>query len=88
MYFVYVIQNEINEMYIGYTSDIEARLKSHNSGMNTSTKGHIWKYVYYEAYLSEKDARQREMKLKQHGQSKRFLKERIQNSIDEGCTQS
>ena len=88
MYFVYIIQNEINELYIGYTSDIEARLKAHNAGLNKSTKGHVWKYVYYEAYLAVTDARTRERKLKQHGQSKRFLKERIQKSIDEGCKRS
>ena len=83
MYYVYVIMNEKKEMYIGYTNDLEARLKNHNAGYNDSTKGHEWRYVYYEAFQSEEDARHREKMLKHHGQSKRQLKNRIQSSIEE-----
>ena len=81
MYYVYLVRNEKDELYIGYTEDLERRLEAHNAGINTSTKGHTWQYVYYEAYLSEKDAKTREAKLKRHGQSKRHLKERIAGSL-------
>jgi len=37
--------------------------------------------VYYEAYKNEKDAREREKKLKQRGQTIRRLKERLKNSL-------
>jgi putative endonuclease len=77
MYFVYIIQNEADQIYVGYTSDLERRLGQHNRGENASTRGRHWRYIYYEAFLSESDARQRERKLKQRGQSKRHLLERI-----------
>ena len=80
MYYVYVIQNEFGELYIGRSSNLRARLAAHNAGMNTSTKGHKWDLVYYEAYKASADAIRRECSLKTHGQSKRWLKERIKSS--------
>jgi prepilin-type N-terminal cleavage/methylation domain-containing protein len=37
--------------------------------------------VYYEAYQSEKDAREREMRIKHHGNAIKQLKKRIQRSL-------
>ena len=88
MYYVYVIQNENNELYIGYTHDLKRRLEEHNTGKSTYTSHHSWELVYYEAYRSKADATQREAKLKQRGQSKRWLKERIAHSIVETGRQS
>ncbi len=83
MYYVYVLISRSKEkLYIGYTSNLQQRVKQHNSKHKGYTNNDIWDLVYYEAYYSEKDARQREQKLKQHGNSKRFLKERISNSIE------
>ncbi len=74
MYYVYVIKNRTsNEIYIGYSEDLRRRVKEH-----VSKKPEL---VYYEAYRSEKDARNREMALKQHGQTKRRLKERLRYSL-------
>ena len=48
------------------------------------TKEHIgWKLVYYEAYVSESDARERERKLKQYGAGRGHLKKRIDKSIEQ-----
>jgi len=75
MYFVYVLKNKVSkELYYGYTADVHKRLSQHN-------KNGSWELLYYEAYKSEKDARARERKLKQYGQSRTHLKNRIQNSI-------
>ena len=39
MYNVYILQSlKDNKRYIGYTNDIEIRLKFHNCGLNPSTK--------------------------------------------------
>ena len=74
MYYIYLLKNHAKgEIYIGYTDNLERRFKEH--------KHKHPELVYYEAYKSEKDARIREMKLKQHGQTKRRLKERIQHSL-------
>ena len=82
MWYVYVIMNEKNELYIGFTGDLEKRLKSHNASENVNTRGHVWHYVYYEAYANKTDAILRERRLKNHGQSKRQLKTRIVHSLE------
>ena len=81
MYCVYLVVNEKGKKYIGYTSNLKQRIAQHNDGMNTSTKGHEWKLVYAEAYLSEKDARKREATLKKHGQAKYHVYNRAEDSI-------
>ena len=69
------------EPILGYTSDLRRRLREHNKGYNKSTKGNSWKLVYYEAFLSEEDARDREKKLKQRGSTKYKLLKRLSNSL-------
>lgn len=80
MYYFYTIENKNGDLYYGSTNDLRKRLREHNSGKSSSTKGHIWEVVYYEAYRSETDAREREKQIKQHGQAKAQLKRRIKNS--------
>jgi putative endonuclease len=81
MHYVYVIESDTGERYIGYTSDLKRRIDHHNSDGNTSTSGQSWTLVYYEAFRSKEDATDREAKLKKHGQAKRWLFERIDNSL-------
>ena len=74
MYYVYFIKNKSEgKSYIGYTNDLKRRLKEH--------KDKKPELVYYEAYKSEIDARRREKMLKQRGQTVRWLKKRIENSL-------
>ncbi len=80
MYYVYVIQNELDELYCGSTNDLKRRLKEHVNGKSFATRGCTWKLVYYEAYNSEDDARDREQRIKNHGQSWNQLKKRITRS--------
>ena len=81
MYCVYVLKSGAGEIYYGFTSDLEKRLAQHKRGENVSTKGREWILIYYEAFRSEEDARERERKLKLHGQAKRWLRERIERSL-------
>ncbi|MFH1578046.1 MAG: GIY-YIG nuclease family protein [Candidatus Omnitrophota bacterium] len=75
MYYVYVLRNvKTQELYYGYTNDLERRLKQHNGE-------HERKPIYYEAYLSESDARGRERKLKHYGQTRIRLKQRLKESL-------
>ena len=70
-------------MYIGYTNNLNRRLKEHINGESEYTKHkRPIKLVYYEAYASEKDARERERKLKQFKGSYGHLKNRIKRSIE------
>ncbi|MFH1781295.1 MAG: GIY-YIG nuclease family protein [Patescibacteria group bacterium] len=82
MYYVYVLKNtQINKIYIGVSSNLIKRIKEHNSGKTKTTKNGNWRLVYYEAYLSKKDATQREWNLKNKGRQNKFLKENIKNSL-------
>jgi len=74
MHYIYLIKNRKEDIiYIGYTNDLKRRLKEH--------KDKKPELIYYEAYKSEKDARERENKLKQRGQTIRRLKEKLKNSL-------
>lgn len=74
MYYVYLIKdNNKNITYIGYSNDLKRRLIEHKDKQP--------ELIYYEAYKDEKDARDRERKLKQRGQGVRRLKERIKRSL-------
>ncbi len=83
MYYVYVIQNEKDELYYGFTSDLKKRMREHNEGSTFSTRGFLWRLVYYEAYLSKKDAMTRERSMKRYGQALGHLKNRIKASLKE-----
>jgi putative endonuclease len=80
MYYFYVLENEMNELYYGSTNDLKHRLSEHQSGKSLSTKGHNWVLIYYEAYMSEEDARRRESQIKYYGQACSQLKKQISGS--------
>ncbi len=74
MHYVYVLKNKKQKkIYYGYTKDVDRRSREH---------GIDWRLIYFEAYLSEEDARKREKILKQYGQSRTYLKRRIAKSLD------
>ncbi len=65
-YYVYILQSiKDKSLYIGYTTDLRKRLKEHNSGKSLATKPfRPYKLIFYEALLSRKDAKNREVYLK------------------------
>ena len=66
MYIVYIIQSGKNShYYIGYTEDINKRLKYHNGNKNRSTKNKgPWKLIYSERFGDNKLAWNREKQIK------------------------
>ena len=71
-------------MYFGSTNDLRKRFKQHNSGLVESTKPrNPFGLVYYEAYVSEEDARHREQSIKLRGNAYLQLKRRIKNCVAE-----
>lgn len=72
MYYVYLLKDKRNKsLYIGYSNNIENRVKQHQ------TRNKNLELIYYEAYLSEQEARTRERKLKMFGSAYRGLKQRL-----------
>ena len=70
---VYAIESEsVSRVYIGYSNDIEVRLKYHNSGYVKSTaKDRPWRLIALEKIESKKEARWLEHSLKK-SRGKRF----------------
>ena len=66
MYYVYILQSKKdNTYYIGYTSDLDDRIKRHNQGRSGFTKRGIpWELVYSEEYQDRISAMKREKEIK------------------------
>ena len=67
MYTVYVLYSvDFNKIYIGYTSDLEARIKSHNtlSKKGWTVKFRPWELIYTEIFTGKAEAMARERSLK------------------------
>ena len=77
-YYIYVLISEKDKnFYVGYTKNIERRIKQHNFGSVESTKNRTpLKLVYWEGCLNQNDATKREKYLKTSW-GKRYIKNRI-----------
>ena len=61
-YFVYILKSKNrNKTYVGYTSDLEVRLKEHNSGESKYTgRFKPWNLIYTEEFNNKNEAVSRE----------------------------
>ena len=61
-YFVYVIKSEIDgRIYVGFSENVQKRIKEHNSGKTKSTKGYRpWQLFFTLECESRKEAREKE----------------------------
>lgn len=85
MWYFYVLQSKKKPdwFYKGSTGDLKKRLSQHNRGEMSSTKPYMpLQVVYYEAYLHEKAAREREKNVKLSGSVSVPLMKRIKKSPD------
>ena len=80
LFYIYVLESlQDGERYIGYTIDLNRRLKEHKLGKSFSTKFRLpVKLIYFEACLSSIDAKRRENYLKTT-QGRRFLGLRLKD---------
>jgi len=66
--YVYVLATELEgnrKTYVGWTSDLDRRLKQHNTGRGAkSTRGRLWFVLYVEKYSTRSEAMKREWALK------------------------
>ena len=67
---------------MGYTADLKNRINKHNQGIGSkfTYKNKPYKLLFYEAFLSKKDATKQERFYKS-GYGREVLKEKIKNSI-------
>lgn len=83
MFYVYVLKSKKDGMlYTGSTNDLKRRIIEHSKGLVDSTKQRRpFELIYYEAYKSEKDTRNREHNLKLRANALNQLKRRIGESL-------
>ena len=69
-YFVYLITSQDKKKtisYVGYTNNLDKRIKLHNSNRGAKfTKGKKWKLIYYEKYRTKVQAMKNEYTLKKN----------------------
>ena len=82
MYYTYVLLSQKDGwFYTGSTGNLKKRIESHNNGEVSSTKyRRPLRLIYYEACLNKLDALRREKYLKTGG-GKRYLKNRLKQSL-------
>ncbi|OGI70856.1 hypothetical protein A3B84_00465 [Candidatus Nomurabacteria bacterium RIFCSPHIGHO2_02_FULL_35_13] len=73
MYFVYMIKNDFDKLYVGITEDLKNRLFYHNSKMGAEfTKGKAkFSMVFSEEYDTLMEARKREIQIKKWRRDKK-----------------
>ena len=80
-YYVYILQSlKDKSFYIGYTKDLQIRIKQHNNGETESIKNKTpLRLIYYEAHLNQYIAIERE-KFFKSGWGRKFIKEKLKIS--------
>ncbi len=81
-FFVYLICAQKKEnlfvSYVGYTNNLQKRLKAHNSSKGAKfTRGKKWKLIYKKKFISKKEAMKYEYKLKKNRKYRNLLKKQI-----------
>ena len=77
IFYVYMLKgvnNKIIKTYVGYTNNLNLRLKKHNSGIGAkSTRGFKWKIIYKKKFYDKISAMKFEYKLKKDKKLRKHL---------------
>ena len=77
VYFIKTLDTYQAKTYVGYTNNLNKRLKKHNSNLGAkSTKGYKWEFVYKKKFYSKSKALSFEYNLKKD------IKERLRLIYD------
>ena len=85
MWYFYILKSLKDQKYFykGSTNDLRRRFTQHNEGKVISTKPYLpFQLVYYEAYVSEAGAREREASVKASGNVSVPLIRRIKKTLE------
>ncbi len=82
MHFIYILQSSKDDRtYVGYTSNLDERLKRHNAGLIPATKHRRpLKLIYSEQFETVKEAKERE-KYYKNGGGRRRIKQIFKNIL-------
>ena len=78
LYYVYMlktIDGFREKSYVGYTNNLQERIKKHNSNKGAkSTRGYKWKLIFKKKFLSKSEAMIFEYKLKNNRNKRQQIK--------------
>ena len=78
-YYVYLLLTKSVKKhisYVGYTNNLNNRLKKHNNSSGAKfTKGRKWKIIYSKKYSSKSKALKEEYKLKKNYKKRKIIKQ-------------
>ncbi len=82
MYYFYILYFKQNgKLYKGFTNDLKRRIADHKSGNSSFTsKNGSFDLIFYEAYISKKDAQEAEKYFKT-GHGREVLKEKLKDTL-------
>ena len=78
-YYVYMLKtlNKTNITYVGYTNNLNKRIKLHNLGKGAKfTRGRKWKLIYKEKYNTKSQAISREYYIKNNKTLRNYIKKK------------
>ena len=77
IFYVYMLKsvnNNIIKTYVGYTNNLNLRLKKHNTGKGAkSTRGFKWKIIYKKRFYDKRLAMKFEYRLKKDKKIRKYL---------------
>ena len=77
IFYVYMLKsvnNKIIKTYVGYTNNLDLRLKKHNTGKGAkSTRGYKWKVIFKKRFYDKRLAMSFEYKLKKDKKTRKYL---------------
>ena len=84
-FYVYILFSASqNKYYVGYSTDLEQRIRKHNAKHKGFTgKAADWVLVYSESYESKKSAMEREQKIKSW-KSRKMIQQLINKQSSDG----
>ena len=81
VYILKTLDGYSNKTYVGYSIDVNSRLKKHNSSKGAkSTRGYKWKIIYKKRFTSKSEALSFEYLLKKDRKKRSSILKRIQNN--------
>ena len=78
VYIIKTLDGYLNKTYVGYSIDVNSRLKKHNSSKGAkSTRGYKWKIIYKKRFTSKSEALSFEYLLKKDRKKRSSILKRI-----------
>ena len=82
VYFIISTKNNRTISYVGWTNNLEKRIKLHNNGKGAKfTKGRLWTLIYYEIFTEKNNAMKREHILKKDTKLRSLIKKNYFENI-------